>query len=148
MLDEHAEAAFVDLKLHFGFDLAAWMCGEVPGSASTISAMLRGLPEGSTLGAILSAPGDDDKPELDKDVEQMLDRKTWTTVTTLLAQQNNTLNLLARHLIQWGDTPPDFPIVGPATWREGPTTTSSAKPTSVLDFMAGMGFAPQTTDGA
>lgn len=147
MFDEHAEAAFVDLRLHFGFDLVAWMGYEVPGSAATIAAMLRGLPEGSTLGAIMSAPKDDAEPNpLDPDVEQMLDRKTWTTVTTLLAQQNNTLNLLARHLIQWDGDAPDFPIIGPASWREG--SSKPAKPSSVLDFMAGMGFAPQTTDGA
>ncbi len=91
----------------------------------------------------MSAPDDGDRPDLDPEVEQMLDRKTWTTVTTLLAQQNNTLNLLARHLIQWGDNPPTFPIVGPQSWREG-STSSPAKPTSVLDFMAGMGFAPQS----
>jgi hypothetical protein len=99
--------------------------------------MIRHLPEGSNyVAALQSAPAVSlvtlQEPEPDPAQEYI----TWTHDKMLLAQLINSVNMLVRHSIQWQDgKAPEFPLVGPSTWREeGPESTPS-KPVSVSDTL-------------
>lgn len=134
LIDEHGEAIFTDLLVHYGFDLVRWLAREVPGSPETILAMLRNLPEGSRYTAIMSAPSGGDEPEpppLDPEVEGMLERKLWTTDRKLLAQLINAVNTNTRYAADWEKgKEPDFPIVGPAAWSGDSNKQTSPPPAS------------------
>lgn len=126
------------MKLHFGFDLVKFLACEELGSARSISAMIRNLPEGARFTAIMSAPDGGERPPLDAEVEEMLDRKLWTTDRLLQAQLINAVRDLTRVTGsgKWEKgKEPDFPIVGPASWREPAPgePTPASKPKTVDD---------------
>lgn len=90
--------------------------------------------------AIMSAPDDgeqDDRPDPDPELLALLDRKTWTEDRRLMAQLINSINILVRYLPTWQEgKEPDFPLVGPAQWREKRDETKDApKATSVMDVL-------------
>ncbi|WP_159702652.1 hypothetical protein [Arthrobacter sp. 18067] len=103
--------------------------------------MLRNLPEGATFTAIMSAPkGDDESAETresDPELIALLDRKSWTEDRRLMAQLINSVNALLRYLPQWeAGEAPEFPVVGPAEWREtGKADTPTPKATTVMDVL-------------
>lgn len=143
MLDDHGEEIYTDLMLHYRFNLADALAGITACSSSLVLAMIRNLPEGSRYVAIMSAPDDSDepqeeKPPLDPAVEAVLDRMTWTEDRRLLAQILNQLNVLIRVSGTWKDGKgPEFPIIGPAEWREEKTSTRGPK--TISDLMNEMG---------
>lgn len=106
--------------------------GDVPGSARTILVMLRNLPEGARYTAAMSAPDGREHPPLDAETEGMLDRKLWTTDRVLAAQIINAirdLTVVAGRSGKWeSGKEPEFPIVGPASWRK--PSVGESKPAS------------------
>lgn len=132
--------------MHYRFDLGSFLARECTGSARLINAMLRNLPEGATFTAIMSAPnGDgeqDERPEPAPELVELLERKSWTEDRRLMAQLINSVNMLVRFAPKWEEgKAPEFPVVGPAEWREGGhDTAASETPTgtnakSVMDVL-------------
>ena len=134
MIDEHGEAVYTDLLLHFRFDLAEWLAYERRGTVPSILAMLRNLPEGSRYSAAMSAPGPatDERPPLDPVVEAQLERQLWTADRRLMAQLINSLHTLIQVTGKWKEGEgPQFPVIGPASWREDTTPAASGPDNSV-----------------
>ena len=106
-----------------------------------ILTMIRHLPEGSNYVAALQSAPVEELVELigaepSTEIDLVQEHKTWTMDKVLLAQLINSVNMLVKYSINWGDgKSPDLPLVGPASWRgEGPEKTQS-KPESVADTL-------------
>lgn len=125
---------------HYSLDLVAFLRGDVATTPRLILTMIRHLPEGSNyVAALQSAPVEEMAQLLGKEPEEpeidpVQESKLWITDRLLMAQLINSVNMLVRYSINWGDgKAPELPVVGPAKWRnEGPEKTQS-KPESVDD---------------
>lgn len=124
---------------HFSFDLIGYLAGEVAASPLSILTLIRHLPEGSLYVSKLRAsapakPSDDDAPA---EVDMLQENLTWTLDRVLMAQLINSVNMLVRYSINWGESgPPEIPALGPASWRgEGPEAEAASKPVSMMDVL-------------
>jgi hypothetical protein len=134
---EHGEALYIDLLKHFSLDLVGFLRGDVASSPRLILTMIRHLPEGSNyVSALQSAPVTEPVTDEPTEIDPVQENKLWTMDKLLMAQLINSVNMLVRHSINWGDKPPTLPIVGPAKWRgEGPESATETKPESVDDTL-------------
>lgn len=92
-----------------------------------VLAMLRGLPEDTTFAAHMKVEQDrerkaDDGPsplDIDPELANLIDKKTWTEDRKLLADISNRLGTILLHLHNWEKgKEPRLPIVGPQEWRD------------------------------
>lgn len=122
---------------HYRLNLSEVLAGTVPSSPRLILTLLRNLPEGSRYAAaVASAPEaaavHKKRAAQAAEADPTLDQRTWTFDRMLMAQLINSINALVRHTIPWPqDKTPDLPLVGPASWREGP----KSKPLTVMDVL-------------
>jgi hypothetical protein len=138
LLDEHGEALLIDLRKYFNIDLVAFLRGEVACSPRLILTFIRHLPEGANyVAALRSAPATELPDTSETEIDPVLESMTWTTDRLLQAQLINSVNMLVRHTIQWQDgKAPEFPLVGPESWRGGGEKTSKpSKQLSVMDVI-------------
>lgn len=146
MLDEHGEALYFDLLEYKHLDLSAFIAGEVRGSVKMILHLIRHLPEDSSFAAIMSAKvesGDVTPPEPEPEEVARIDAMIWNFDRKLMAQVVNAVNLNTRVSTEWQKgKEPDFPIIGPSSWREPPEAHSKPEETklSVLDVMKAWGY--------
>jgi hypothetical protein len=122
LIDQHGEEIYLDLKEFWDFDLVSFIAGEVYSSIPIILAMVRNLPEGSRYYAAVAADHLDEldamTPARDPRVEAIMDRRIWTTDRQLSAAIINAINTNTAATGQWSEKPPEFPIVGPASWKK------------------------------
>lgn len=129
-----------------GFDLVSFIAGDVRGSVKSILYHIRHLPEDAAYTAIMSAKldgGEIELPEQTPEDVARLDAMVWNTDRKLLAQIANAINLNTRVSGSWEKgKEPDFPTIGPSSWREG--NKQKPKPeeqhVSVLDVMKAWGY--------
>ena len=127
----------MDLLKHFSFDLVGFLRGDVAGSPRLILTMIRHLPEGSLYVATLkSAPAMALQPDTPAEIDPVQENLTWTHDRLLMAQLINSVNMLVRHSIQWQEgKAPQFPLVGPGSWRGEGESPIPAKPMTVMDVL-------------
>lgn len=106
--------------------------------------MLRNLPEGSRFAAAMEVDrdkSDDDKTRLtDPRIEAVMDQRVWTLDRRLQAMQINAIYSQVAVSGHWGkDGPPDFPIMGPAEWRDA-GSKKSKEPKDNFDVLRKMGW--------
>lgn len=122
----------------YGFDLVAFLRGEVASTPALVLTMIRHFPEGTNYVAMLrSAPAEDAPTSEEKDIEPdpIQENLNWTQDRMLMAQLINSVNMLVRYSIQWKDgKSPDLPLVGPAEWR-GEGQSNASKPQTVADVL-------------
>jgi hypothetical protein len=109
-----------------------------------ILAMLRNLPEGSRFTAAMAVDraeeSDDAGDFFDADPrrEAVADHRTWTLDRRLQATQINATYSLIRVSAEWGkEGPPDFPVIGPASWQP---EKKSSEPENLFDVLKQMGW--------
>lgn len=106
--------------------------------------MIRNLPEGSRFNAAMAVDHADDETEAphltDPRTEAVMDHRVWTTDRRLKAMQ---INAIYSHIAiagHWGKNgPPDFPVVGPAEWRDA-DSKKSKEPKDNFDVLRKMGW--------
>lgn len=118
LLDEHGETLYLDLKQHWGFDLAEFFAGEVSSSPRLILALIRGLPEDSRWTRFMSTALDgaqDALAELLSDEErEHAEEEFWTPDRLLLAQIHNAIVTNTQATGRWKDNKaPELPLMGP-----------------------------------
>jgi hypothetical protein len=124
----------------YGFDLVAFLRGEVASTPKLVLTMIRHLPEGTNYVAQLRSapaePADDDTDTTPAEIDPVQEALMWTHDRLLQAQLINAVNMLVRHSIQWKDgKAPELPIVGPAEWRGEGANATPSKPMSVADVL-------------
>lgn len=78
-----------------------------------------------------------DKPETDPRLEEILERRAWTTDRRLIAMVINAINLNTACNGNWGEKPPEFPTIGPAEWSQKPV---KEEPKDLRDYWQQMGW--------
>jgi hypothetical protein len=140
LIDQHGEEIYLDLKEFWDFDLVSFIAGEVFSSIPIILAMVRNLPEGSRYHAVVAV---DHKPDSDQEadphLEALLDHRVWTIDRKLMAATVNAINMNTAATGMWSEKPPDFPIVGPASWKEE-EPKEEEEYTDNFDFFRKKGF--------
>lgn len=105
--------------------------------------MLRNLPEGARFSAAVAADRKDDgtpAQALDPRTEAVMDHRTWTLDRRLKAMEINAIYQQVAVSGQWGKNgPPDFPIIGPASWQK-PQAPAEPVYTDNFDFFRKMGW--------
>lgn len=122
MLNEYGEEIYLDLKQHWGFDLASFFGGEVFSSCKLIVSMIRNLPEGSRYVTArnkdVDALPEGEDIKLTADETRQLDAQIWTFDRQLQAMVINSIN--SNTVMTGGpwkdDSPPKFPVAGPIDW--------------------------------
>jgi hypothetical protein len=91
--------------------------------------MVRNLPEGSRYVSAIAVDHADDMPttaEPDPRTEALMDHRVWTIDRRLAAMAINATYSQVAVSGQWGKAgPPDFPIIGPSSWREAGSKKSN-----------------------
>jgi hypothetical protein len=107
--------------------------------------MIRNLPEGSRFVASMEVDRKDENSEappllLDPRIEAVMDQRVWTLDRRLNAMQINAIYSQVAVSGQWGKAgPPDFPIIGPADWRDA-ESKKSKEPKDNFDVLRKMGW--------
>jgi hypothetical protein len=104
--------------------------------------MIRNLPEGSRLAAAMSVdqPDDAETAEPDPRREAIADHRVWTMDRRLQATQINALYSQIAVSGHWGkEGPPDFPVIGPASWQTA-SNKESNEPKDNFDVLKRMGW--------
>jgi hypothetical protein len=137
LIDQYGEEIYLDLKEFWDFDLVSFIAGEVFSSIPIILAMVRNLPEGSRYYA--AAVADDPEaavpPELDPRTEAVMDHRVWTLDRRLAAGIINAINTNTCATGMWSDKPPEFPMIGPASWQG-----KSVKPEEEEEYLDNFDF--------
>ena len=137
-MEDHAEEIYVDLLKQYGFDLIAFLAGEVAATPLSVLTLIKHLPEGSLYVSKLraSAPAKQEDGDEPAEIDPVQENLTWTIDRVLMAQLINSVNMLTRYSVNWGEGgPPDIPVLGPASWRgEGPGKPAS-KQVTMMDVL-------------
>lgn len=103
--------------------------------------MLRNLPEGSRFNAAMAVDNADEQPdtvEPDPRREAIADHRAWTLDRRLQATEINAIYSQLAMTVNWGKGgPPDFPVIGPASWQP---EKKSSEPADLFDVLKQMGW--------
>lgn len=107
--------------------------------------MIRNLPEGARFTAAMTVDGADEEDsaaaifEPDPRREAILDQRIWTMDRRLQATEINAIYTQIATTGNWGkEGPPDFPVIGPASWQA--SDKQSNEPKDNFDVLRKMGW--------
>ncbi|HEX9088403.1 MAG TPA: hypothetical protein VF867_12855 [Arthrobacter sp.] len=104
--------------------------------------MIRNLPEGSRFTAAMSVDRTDEENFFEPDPrrEAIADMRVWTLDRRLQATEINAIYTQIAISGTWGkEGPPDFPVIGPASWQTE-TNKQSNEPKDNFDVLKRMGW--------
>lgn len=107
--------------------------------------MIRNLPEGSRFTAAMSVDKEGELgdavvfAEPDPRTAAIMDHRTWTVDRRLQATEINAIHTQIAVTGHWGkEGPPDFPVIGPASWQ--PAKKQSEELKDNYDVLRKMGW--------